>query len=297
MPRSERLVVNGRAGTVESGRRIPAAPQRVWTEKQQQQQEKKVMPVNYNLLSMQESRPNTTSSACTVSTPNSKMALSSSYPTCNIGTQATSANSQMHDPNSPMLYSPTSSSSLLLLFQSQQQPPQDQQQLQQQLQLTTSTGGNSGALLEGPLPPEVREIIYSQCSGEAAEVAERHARRLLSTNRRVRVYREELQSAMEEVRDVATLVQRHHTVQQALRREVEELDAKIAQLLREKQYCELQQQEEDQVTQRMETKLRDANERVELLRSTIDNITKGSMAGYLLLQQLVPNLHLDNYIS
>ncbi|KAH9600215.1 hypothetical protein LSM04_008156 [Trypanosoma melophagium] len=279
MQRSDRLVVHGRSRTVNSGRHISAAPQRVWTEKSQKERE---MPKNYNILRLQDSRPNTTSSACTLSTSN---ANSSTYPnSAGVGVLSTSVN----DAHSPLLHSASSSSSVF----------QQQSQLQsQQLQLSNSTGGGHTSLLEGPLPAEVREIIYSQCSGEDAEVAERHARRLLSTNRRVRVYREELRSAMEEVRDVAGIVQRHHTVQQALRREVEELDARIAQLLRERQVCEVQQQQEEQASQRMEAKLRDANERVEVLRSTIDNITKESMTGYLLLQQLVPNLHVDNYIT
>ncbi|ESL06071.1 hypothetical protein TRSC58_06260 [Trypanosoma rangeli SC58] len=158
-------------------------------------------------------------------------------------------------------------------------------------------GGYALSMLEGPLPAEVREIIYSQCSGERAEVAERHARRLLSTNRRVRVYREELQSAVEEVGDVAQLMQRHQTVQDALRAEMLELDAQIARLVRERQLCELQLSQEEEACQRKEVKLRDANERVNALRSTIDAIAKESLSGYVLLRQLVPNLNVENYIA
>ncbi|EAN92088.1 hypothetical protein C3747_250g41 [Trypanosoma cruzi] len=169
--------------------------------------------------------------------------------------------------------------------------------LPQGRQATAPSGSHVLSVLEGPLPAEIREIIHSQCSGEPAEVAERHARRLLSTHRRVRVYREELQSAVEEVGDVAQMLQRHQTVQDALRVELKDLDAQIERLVRERQLCELQLSQEDEARQRDEVKLRDAKERVNVLRSTIDTITQESLAGYVVLRQLVPNLNVENYVA
>ncbi|EKF38563.1 hypothetical protein MOQ_001230 [Trypanosoma cruzi marinkellei] len=168
--------------------------------------------------------------------------------------------------------------------------------LPQGRQTSAPSGGHVLSVLEGPLPAEIREIIHSQCSGEPAEVAERHARRLLSTNRRVRVYREELQSAVEEVGDVAQMLQRHETVQDALRVELKDLDAQIERLVRERQLCELQLSQEEEARRRDEVKLRDAKERVSVLRSTIDTITQESLAGYVVLRQLVPNLNVENYV-
>ncbi|RNF20498.1 uncharacterized protein Tco025E_03760 [Trypanosoma conorhini] len=169
--------------------------------------------------------------------------------------------------------------------------------LPQLQQPVVPAAGHALSVLEGPLPAEVREIIYSQCSGERAELAERHARRLLSTNRRVRVYREELQSAVEEVGDVAQLLQQHQRVQDALRAELTDLDAQLERLLRERQLCELQLSQEEEARQRKDVKLRDAKERVNVLRSTIDTITKESLSGYVLLRQLVPNLNVENYVA
>ncbi|KEG05603.1 hypothetical protein DQ04_20101010 [Trypanosoma grayi] len=254
----------GAPGPASRARPERAVPQRVWSGGPLQSQSRTVKSSH--------NQPATATTTTPTTAPHS-----ASYPL-----RCSSLMAQ--DPSDSTPSSPLQSSSSLV----------QQQQQQQQL-----SGVGNGALpvLEGPLPAEIREIIYSHCDGDTADVAERHARRLLSTNRRVRVYREELQSAVEEVGDVTQLVQRHQVVQDALRVEMRELDAKIEQLVRERKLCELQLRQEEEQQQRKESKLREANERVGVLRSTIDAITKESMAGYVLLRQLVPNLHVDNYVS
>nr|CCC95025.1 unnamed protein product [Trypanosoma congolense IL3000] len=151
--------------------------------------------------------------------------------------------------------------------------------------------------MEGPLPAEVRQIIHSSCSGSDAELAERHARRLLSTGRRVNVYRAELQSAIEEVNDVDQLVKQHQIVQAALRTELSDLDARIEKLMKERQLCEYQLRQQETEAERKMAKLTEANMRVDKLSSTIDSMTHESLAGYVLLQKLVPNLHVNNYLT
>ncbi|KAG8348199.1 hypothetical protein ERJ75_001000400 [Trypanosoma vivax] len=152
-------------------------------------------------------------------------------------------------------------------------------------------------VLEGPLPAEVREMIYAACAGEDAEVAERHARRLISTNRRVRVYRAELQSAVEETGDVTRLIQQGRAVESALRAELCELDKRMEELMRERQVCDFQLKQQQADQERKEAKLREANERVKVLRETIENITNETLSAHMLLKKLIPNLHVDNYVS
>ncbi|RHW67050.1 uncharacterized protein TEOVI_000777500 [Trypanosoma equiperdum] len=165
-------------------------------------------------------------------------------------------------------------------------------------QLDPSVPSSSAlAALEGPLPAEVREIIHNSCTGEDAELAERQARRLLSTSRRVHVYRAELQSAIEEVKDVEQLLKRHQVIQTALRTELNDLNGRIEQLLKERRLCEIQLQQQEDEEQRRAAKLQEANMRVDILRSTIDKITNETLAGHVLLQKLVPNLHVNNYLT
>lgn len=163
---------------------------------------------------------------------------------------------------------------------------------------STSTNGSppQAEFMEGPLPPEVREIIATSCKDlPSAEEAERQARRLLSTTRRVKVYRDELQAANAEVGDLEAVVQKHDFVCHALRQESSDIDAKVAQLLHEKQLCEAQLQQEGTQKARQQDKLAVARQRVAVLRRTVDNITQETQNGYFVLRQLVPNLHIDNY--
>ncbi|RNF07774.1 hypothetical protein TraAM80_03148 [Trypanosoma rangeli] len=273
MHRPDRLVIHRSATSSSYPRRNAASRKHPWLSgpsrpEQQQQRESLQQKQNKELGDLQYATPsNVTPSTALLSL-------------CQFKDDETTAASSGHNDNTTPGTLQTSSS---LLSQGQQP--------------VGVVKGYALSMLEGPLPAEVREIIYSQCSGERAEVAERHARRLLSTNRRVRVYREELRSAVEEVGDVAQLMQRHQTVQDALRAELFELDAQIARLVRERQLCELQLSQEEEARQRKEVKLRDANERVNALRSTIDAIAKESLSGYVLLRQLVPNLNVENYVN
>ena len=159
------------------------------------------------------------------------------------------------------------------------------------------TGGGSSSGMEGPLPAEVRAMIHANCTGETAEQAELYARRLLSTHRRVRVYREELSAANEELEDLRQLTTKHHLVSQALRDEIVGIDEKIQQLLNERHLCEVQLQQEAHVVNRHESKKEEAERRVNVLRTTIDNIARETQKGHLLLRQLVPQLQIENYCS
>lgn len=166
------------------------------------------------------------------------------------------------------------------------------------LRPTSGAGGSSssaGGGMEGPLPAEARALIHASCTGDAAEQAETYARRLLSTHRRVRVYREELQYAVEEVDDIRQVAQKNSIVCDALEKEMKDIDARIQALLSEKQMCQVQYEQERSTLQRNEGKRFEAERRVEVLRNTIDNITRETQRGHMLLRQLVPNLQIENY--
>ncbi|CAD2219548.1 hypothetical protein ADEAN_000705600 [Angomonas deanei] len=163
----------------------------------------------------------------------------------------------------------------------------------------------TGGFMEGPLPPEVREIIhktfvdYSQSrqnnTDELIDEAERQARRLLSSYRRARVYREELQAAEAEVQDLLQLLQNAELVCHALEEEEAEIDERILQLQREKELIQQQRQQEGRTRQRQADKVAEAEERQAVLQRTVEAITHELQSGTLSLRQLVPNLYLDNY--
>lgn len=155
--------------------------------------------------------------------------------------------------------------------------------------------------LDGPLPKEARQIIYSSIQGgagsEAAEQAEQYARRLLSTFRRVRVYKEELQAAQEEVQDYHGLTSQSGLVSNAIRGEVADLDARIQELVNERQMALMQLEQEESKQQRLIQKREEAQRRVDALRGTIDSIASESQRGQMLLRQLVPNLNIENFVQ
>lgn len=156
---------------------------------------------------------------------------------------------------------------------------------------------SSGGTMEGPLPAEVRSIIHTTCSGDGAEQAEIYARRLLSTHRRVRVYREELGAAVEESDDIKQVLKKNTLICDALKQEISGIDAKIQMLLNERQLCQVQLESESRTLQRNESKREEAERRVDVLRTTIDNITRETQRGHMLLRQLVPNLQIENYCT
>lgn len=160
-----------------------------------------------------------------------------------------------------------------------------------------SVGGSGSGTMEGPLPAEVRSIIHASCSGDAAEQAEIYARRLLSTHRRVRVYREELGAAVEETEDITGVIKKNTLICDALKQEIGGIDAKIQMLLNERQLCQVQLETEARSLQRNESKREEAERRVDVLRTTIDNITRETQRGHMLLRQLVPNLQIENYCT
>lgn len=160
------------------------------------------------------------------------------------------------------------------------------------------TQPNSSSLIgfmEGPLPSEVREIIRTYCSPDRAEEAEKEARRLLSTSRRLKVFRAEMKAAMEELADATVEKDRQELVAAALREEVEQLSEKIQALQKEKSICEEQILQVQEVGIQRQKKLSQANERVQLLKNTIDNITRETSMAHLFLLQAVPNLNIENY--
>lgn len=163
-----------------------------------------------------------------------------------------------------------------------------------QLQALAPNNNEFGGM-EGPLPSEARAIIYQNCAGETAEQAEVYARRLLSTHRRVRVYKEELSAAVEEVQDMNDCLEKSSLVQTALSHELNDLDARIAALQRERELVQHQTDQEQHNSGRYASKHGEAKQRVDVLRTTIDSIAKDTQRGQMMLQQLVPNLQIDNY--
>ncbi|CCW61885.1 unnamed protein product [Phytomonas sp. EM1] len=186
-------------------------------------------------------------------------------------------------------------------------------------------GSSQVAFLEGPLPPEVRAMIAAACAssvpivrynelsagvphgiGEngtltvqepvAVDEAERQARRLLSTSRRLKVYREELLTAQAEFSDVQGLVQKDTLVRQALETELADIDSRIAALIQERALCEAQFQQQGNLLARDSEKLAKAQERVSVLNEAIENMMKSTQTDQMMLRRLVPNLNIENYI-
>lgn len=149
--------------------------------------------------------------------------------------------------------------------------------------------------MEGPLPSEVREIIRTTCSREKAEEAEMEARRLLSTSRRVKVYKDEMKAALEEFSDAKIECDRQELVTTALQEEARQLSAKIDALQKEKSICEDQIIQVEKVGLQRQKNLEQAQERVKLLRNTIDSINRETSMAHLFLRQAVPNLNIENY--
>lgn len=165
---------------------------------------------------------------------------------------------------------------------------------------TTTTGmatSGSPMIVEGPLPSEVRRLIRDCCGSDefAMEEAERQARRLLSVGRRVKVYRDELSAASEEASDLAATVEGQTVVCATLETEVAEIDRKVELLLQERALCVTQLQQAQHVKERRLQQWREAEERVRILRTAVDEISADTQLGQSALRQLVPNLHIENY--
>lgn len=158
--------------------------------------------------------------------------------------------------------------------------------------------------VEGPLPPDVRRLIAQSCTSrhgggpDAAtqEAAEQQARRLISTGRRVKVYREELAAAEEERRDWAASTEQRRLVRSVLQTEMDDINARIQALLQERAICEVQLRAEDEAAAKEIQQLAEAEQRVAVLRRTIDGIVEETVVPRLMLQQLVPSLLIENYI-
>lgn len=158
-------------------------------------------------------------------------------------------------------------------------------------------GSSGGGALDGPLPKEARLIIQNAVAGDEADQAEMYARRLLSTSRRVRIYKEELQAAREEVDDYKTCVGQQQLVVSNLSAEAQHIQSQILALQNELHMSQMQHESALSEQRRMENKQFEAQRRVEALQSTIDTIATESQRGKLLLRQLVPNLNIDNYAN
>ena len=150
--------------------------------------------------------------------------------------------------------------------------------------------------MEGPLPPEVRSLIYRSVQGDTADQAEIYARRLLSTFRRVKVYRDEYVAAQDEAADMKALCEKNVLVCTSLKLEVAAVDQKIQVLLNERQMVQIQFEQEARSLAKNEMKKEEAAQRTEVLRNTIDNIAREAQRGKMLLQNLVPNLQIENYV-
>ncbi|KAG5509953.1 hypothetical protein GH5_07801 [Leishmania sp. Ghana 2012 LV757] len=157
--------------------------------------------------------------------------------------------------------------------------------------------------VEGPLPPDVRRIIAQSCTVSSSgadtnaiiDAVEQQARRLISTGRRVKVYREELTAAEEERRDLFATVEERQLVRSALQCEVDDINARIEALLQERALIEAQLHTQDDAAARDARKLAEAQERVRVLRETIDGVVGETMLARQALQQQVPSLCIENY--
>ncbi|KAG5483449.1 hypothetical protein CUR178_07770 [Leishmania enriettii] len=157
--------------------------------------------------------------------------------------------------------------------------------------------------VEGPLPPDVRRIIAQSCAVSSSgadtnaiiDAMEQQARRLISTGRRVKVYREELTAAEEERRDLFATVEERQLVRSALQCEVDDINARIEALLQERSLIEAQLHTQDDAAAREARKLAEAQERVRVLRETIDGVVGDTMLARQMLQQQVPSLRIENY--
>lgn len=159
-------------------------------------------------------------------------------------------------------------------------------------------------VVEGPLPPDVRRIIGQSCASSSSsgadtnafiDAAEQQARRLISTGRRVKVYREELAAAEEEHKDLSTAAVERQLVRSVLQSEVDDINARIQALLQERSLVEAQLHAQDDAAAREARQLTEAQDRVTVLRQTIEGIVEETSAARLMLRQLVPSLHIENY--
>ncbi|AYU77129.1 hypothetical protein, conserved [Leishmania donovani] len=168
----------------------------------------------------------------------------------------------------------------------------------------TASSAQAGTV-EGPLPPDVRRIIAQSCTSSSSssgadtsaiiDAAEQQARRLISTGRRVKVYREELTAAEEERKDLAAAVEERQLVRSVLQSEVDDINARVQALLQERALVEAQLHAQDDAAAREARKLTEAQDRVTVLRKTIEGIVAETSASRLMLRQLIPSLHIENY--
>ncbi|GET86912.1 hypothetical protein, conserved [Leishmania tarentolae] len=241
--------------------------------------ERKVMAVNYNALFQQELQQQTSSDTGAWPTPSPSqptdvLQYAQLPPSASAGVHDTGAHSGSGEGGSEALSSPVTASSV-----------------------------QAGAV-EGPLPPDVRRIIAQSCTSSSSsgadtntvmDVAEQQARRLISTGRRVKVYREELAAAEEEHRDLSAAVEERQLVRSVLQREADDINARIQALLQERTLVEAQLHAQDDAAARETRKLIEAQDRVTVLRKTIEGIVEETSVARLMLRQLVPSLHIENY--
>ncbi|TPP45149.1 hypothetical protein CGC21_33200 [Leishmania donovani] len=127
----------------------------------------------------------------------------------------------------------------------------------------TASSAQAGTV-EGPLPPDV-------------------------------LYREELTAAEEERKDLAAAVEERQLVRSVLQSEVDDINARVQALLQERALVEAQLHAQDDAAAREARKLTEAQDRVTVLRKTIEGIVAETSASRLMLRQLIPSLHIENY--
>lgn len=125
--------------------------------------------------------------------------------------------------------------------------------------------------------------------------AESYSRRLISTRRRHTLYSTELASASAETGDVRMCLARSNTIVASLQAESQQLDARITQLLQEKQLCTMQIEAEQATAQRYTKKLDDCGARTEVLQQTVERMRLDIQRATLVLQQLVPEIDFSVY--
>lgn len=154
----------------------------------------------------------------------------------------------------------------------------------------------SGAVLEGPLPPEVLQVLRARCANDVLDQAESYSRRLLSTRRRHVLYSNELESAQAEAVELRVCLGRSKIIAATLQREESSIDEKIRLLQQEKELCAMQLRSELASAGRHQQKLDESGARVGILHETVERMRAEIQRATLVLQQLVPELDYSRYV-
>lgn len=155
-----------------------------------------------------------------------------------------------------------------------------------------------GGALEGPLPSAVRQIVQSACLNEASsDQADVLARRVISGMRRSRMYEAELRASRDEEADISRASEQGGIVEAALSQELVGIDARIAELQREREICLAQREQQRAHQAKLDRKAAECSSRTGALRSALDELMKETQRMTIMLRQLVPNLNVSSYVE